>query len=214
MKKLKKKRGGKAISKSTTNTSGKEEMFCQEYIIDMNARQSAIRAGYSEASCSTIAYELLKKPYIQDRIAQLNAKRMRRLKIDQDQVLAEWAKIAFSNIKDFMEEGDLAVKNLRNIPAMKAAAISSIKKITTSGVYEDGTPFKKTTVEYKMWDKLRALENVGKHIGFYEADNKQKANVPQFNELPVHKLSKQTQDALFEVGLMQLQAGMEMERNN
>ena len=56
---------------SNKKLNPKQERFCDEYVIDLNATQAAIRAGYSEKTARQTAYEILTKPYIQDRIAEL-----------------------------------------------------------------------------------------------------------------------------------------------
>lgn len=53
----------------------KQEMFCREYLIDLNATQAAIRAGYSAKTANRTASENLSKPDIQSRIAELKAQR-------------------------------------------------------------------------------------------------------------------------------------------
>lgn len=52
-----------------------QQRFCQEYVIDLNATQSAIRAGYSEKSAKSIGHENLTKPHIRNRIAELAKER-------------------------------------------------------------------------------------------------------------------------------------------
>lgn len=73
--------------------TAKQEMFCKEYLIDLNATQAAIRAGYSEKTAFTIGHENLTKPYIQDRIQELKADRENRLEINADWVLSQAVKI-------------------------------------------------------------------------------------------------------------------------
>ena len=53
--------------------TGKQEMFCREYLIDLNATQAAIRAGYSAKTVNRTASENMSKPDIQSRIAELKA---------------------------------------------------------------------------------------------------------------------------------------------
>lgn len=65
----------------------KQEMFCREYLIDLNATQAAIRAGYSVKTANRIAAQNLSKLDIQNRIAELKAKRNEGMKIDADYVL-------------------------------------------------------------------------------------------------------------------------------
>ncbi|MEO0449087.1 MAG: terminase small subunit [Pseudomonadota bacterium] len=65
----------------------KQEAFCNEYLVDLNATQAAIRAGYSEATAKEMGYENLTKPHIADEVARLKAIRSERVEINQDYVL-------------------------------------------------------------------------------------------------------------------------------
>ena len=65
----------------------KQEMFCREYIIDLNATQASLRAGYSEKTAQRIGSENLSKPLIQARVAELMQERTERVQIDADWVL-------------------------------------------------------------------------------------------------------------------------------
>lgn len=65
----------------------KQEAFCQEYLIDLNATQAAIRAGYSEKTAQQTASENLSKPVISERIAELMKERTESTKIDAAWVL-------------------------------------------------------------------------------------------------------------------------------
>lgn len=71
----------------------KMEVFCKEYIIDLNATQAAIRAGYSKKTAKEIGAENLSKPIIQERISELKAGREERLQIDADWVLSQAVKV-------------------------------------------------------------------------------------------------------------------------
>jgi phage terminase small subunit len=69
--------------------TGKQEMFCKEYIIDLNATQAAIRAGYSEATARSIGQENLTKPDITQRIAELQKERIEKVEITAENVLKD-----------------------------------------------------------------------------------------------------------------------------
>ena len=73
--------------------TAKQEFFCQEFLIDLNATQAAIRAGYSEASAGTISNENMQKPAILERIAELKAERSKKLAIDAQWVLQQAVKV-------------------------------------------------------------------------------------------------------------------------
>jgi len=76
-----------------TELTAKQARFCEEYLIDLNATQAAIRAGYSQDTARNIASETLAKPYIQERVAELQAERSSRLQIDADWVLSQSVKL-------------------------------------------------------------------------------------------------------------------------
>jgi phage terminase small subunit len=90
--------------------SAKQAMFCQEYTIDLNATQAAIRSGYSEASAKEIGYENLTKPHIAKRIKEIQADRARALSITQEWVLSRLQENAI-NCLSGGEEGNPAAAN-------------------------------------------------------------------------------------------------------
>ena len=67
--------------------TAKQERFVDEYLIDLNATQAAIRAGYSEKTAHSIGHELLGKPHIQEAIAARKAARAERVQVDADWIL-------------------------------------------------------------------------------------------------------------------------------
>lgn len=145
----------------------KQERFCEEYLVDLNATQAAIRAGYSEDSARQIASDLLAKHDIQDKISELRKILSEQTGITVQRVLNELAKVGFSNIQDFIEPGN-TFKDATKIDADKAAALESIKVIVTE--WEGGT---KTSTQFKLYDKISALEKLGRHLGIFEKDNEQ-----------------------------------------
>ena len=81
----------------------KQARFCEEYMIDLNATQAAIRAGYSPKTAREQAPRLLANVSIQNRIAQLQAEQSRRTGVSADRVVRELAKIAFANASDLID---------------------------------------------------------------------------------------------------------------
>lgn len=148
----------------------KQEKFCQEYLIDLNGTQAAIRAGYSEKTAQEIASENLLKPIIQNRLNDLRKPLAEKVGITQEMVLNELAKVGFANLKDYLSD-DLDVNKLSDIDTNKAGAIASLKKNVTT--FEGG---ESVTTEIKLHDKIKSLELIGKHLGFFEKDNKQQGN--------------------------------------
>lgn len=136
----------------------KQERFIEEYLIDLNATQAAIRAGYSPATAKDIGCENLAKPNIRARIDQAMAERSKRTGVNADRVIQELAKIAFVNATEVIDLKTATVKE--DALPEDTAAIQSVK-VKTFG--EDGLER-----EIKMADKLRALEMLGRHLGMFK----------------------------------------------
>lgn len=136
----------------------KQKCFIEEYLIDLNATQAAIRAGYSPDTAKSIGSENLTKPDIQARIAQAMAERSRRTGVNADRVVMELAKVAFVNASDVIDADTATLKP--DAAPEDTAAIQSVK-VKTFG--EDGLER-----EIKMADKLKALELLGKHLGMFK----------------------------------------------
>lgn len=142
--------------------TAKQKRFCNEYLIDLNATQAAIRAGYSVDSAKVIGCENLTKPNVAAYLEKRMSKREVRTEITQDKVLNELAKIGFANIEDYVEVDQdqyddkiVRIKSTKDIPEDKKAAISSIKQGANG-------------IEVKLHDKVRALENLGRHLGMFK----------------------------------------------
>lgn len=88
----------------------KQKLFAEEYIVDFNATQAAIRAGYSEKTAHSIGSENLKKPAIQELISRAIQDRIRRTHITQKRVVLELASVAFADMTK-QEESGLAWKD-------------------------------------------------------------------------------------------------------
>jgi len=162
-----------------------QKRFCEEYVIDYNIAKSAIRAGYQGDNARISAWQAMQLPDVQEYIEELQAAASIRCQVSKDELLMEFKKIGFSNIKNYLHN-DLDAKYLSEIETPEA--IKSIKKTVRSG--ED---YSDTTVELVLHDKLSALTSIGRHIGFFSEDNKQKsANITILNNDP---LSDTTNDS-------------------
>jgi phage terminase small subunit len=71
----------------------KQALFVQEYLVDLNATQAAIRAGYSAKTARAVGHENLKKPDIAEAIAEAQAERAEKVKIDAEYVLRQAVKL-------------------------------------------------------------------------------------------------------------------------
>ena len=149
----------------------RQKRFIAEYLIDLNATQAAIRAGYSVKTAGSIGDENLKKPEINSAIAKEMAKRSKRTGVNQDRVVLELAKIAFVNASDVIDADTATVKD--DATADDTAAIQSIKvKVFPT---KDGEGVER---EIKLGDKLKALELLGKHLGMWNDKFDLNVNLP------------------------------------
>jgi phage terminase small subunit len=135
----------------------KHERFCQEYLIDLNATQAYLRAGYNSRNPSARASELRAKPSISARIDRLLAERSARTGINQDRVVRELARIAFLDPTQLVDLQDATV--LESATEDDRAAIAGVK-------VKEGSDW--TEREVRFVDKLKALELLGKHLGMYQ----------------------------------------------
>lgn len=145
----------------------KQKRFVEEYLIDLNATQAAIRAGYSIESARDIGCENLTKPNIQQAIAERMAERSRRTGINQDRVVLELAKIAFVKLTDIVtSEGK--IKETATDDDLSCIESIKYKHSDTDTGYS-------VEREVKLSSKLKALELLGKHLGMW--NNKIDVNV-------------------------------------
>ena len=150
----------------------KQEMFCKEYLIDLNATQAAIRAGYSKKTANEQGSQNLVKLSIQNRIAELKEQRAKRIEIDSDGVLKElknWAE------GDYTELMLLTAKEIKELAPEIRRLITGFKRVTRR---IPGTDEEEIQIEVKFIDKIKAMEMISKHIGFYEKDNSQSNKQP------------------------------------
>lgn len=158
----------------------KQKRFCEEYIVDLNATQAAIRAGYSKKTAGSQAHDLLKKPEIQTLIQQLNDERSERTGITADIVLKELAKLATSDIRKIMSNPDGGMVRIEDLDDATAAAIAGVEvvKRQTGEHDEDGNPIYEDVVKYKFWDKNKSLEMLGRHFKMF-TDKLEFENMPK-----------------------------------
>lgn len=145
-----------------------KKRFADRYFVTLKGKESAIYAEYSEHTARQIAYNLLQEPEVEEYLEQLRAKSEQKHSISKDRWLSELEAIGFSNVQDFISSEN-KIKDFSKLPENKTKAVSSIKKTVTE--FEGG---EKQTVEFKLHDKLNALDKIGRHFGYFETDNSQK----------------------------------------
>lgn len=147
----------------------KRAMFVQEFLVDLNGTQAAIRSGYAPASANVESCRLLADDRVVAAIQEAMDARAARIGISQDRVAIELAKLGFSNMLDYIDvpdDGDVAV-NLTGMTREQAAALS---EVTTEEVTTGGGANTQTTkrVKIKLADKRAALVDLGRHLGMFK----------------------------------------------
>ena len=147
----------------------KQIRFVDEYLVDFNATQAAIRAGYKAKTAHVMGAENLRKPKIAEEIARRQKDLQRRTEVTQDRVVKELARIAFANIADYVhvetqtrtkDDGTettyqiVMLSETEDLSADQRAALAAVKQSVNG-------------VEIKLHDKIKALELLGRHIGMF-----------------------------------------------
>lgn len=128
----------------------RKQRFVDEYLIDTNAHRAAIRAGYSRRSRS-YPERLMREPEIVAAIGEAMAARAERTGITRERVLAEYARIAFADLRGLADWGPrgAAIAEAAALSDDAAAAIAFVGEATEGGA---------TNLRLKTFDKLKALE--------------------------------------------------------
>ncbi len=153
----------------------RERRFVGEYLIDLDPQRAAISAGYSKTVAKARSYEWVgngrRKPHVFNSVQKAVKKRADKYEITADRVLGEIAKLAYSNIKDFLhiENGDVYV-DLSKMTPDQSAALHEV--VVDRHIYRgrrgrngNGDEIRRTKV--KLADTTRALELLGKHLKLF-----------------------------------------------
>lgn len=174
-------------SKATNQAAGlnpKQQRFVDEYLIDLNATQAAIRAGYSQKTAGSQGFDLLKKPEIQEAIEKARAKTARKLEITRERVLEEYAKLAFLDPRRFYN----ADGTLKRVPDMDDDAAAALQGFEVDEIrMGEGSQVSGTTTKIKWHDKKAALDSIARMMGW----NQDKVKVQGDAENPLSVLFTQ-----------------------
>ena len=157
----------------------KQERFVQEYLVDLNATAAAIRAGYSKKRASELGYQLLQKTTVQAALQEAKINLQKRTEITQEMVIRETAKLAFFDVRKMFDSNGkpLGISQLDDDTAAALVGLDVQDVADSSGNYAG---FIK---KYKMADKVKALELLGKHFGTWEPQGKQQTAVEDLTAL-------------------------------
>lgn len=126
----------------------KRHRFVAEYLVDLNATQAAIRAGYAKKGAKDQAYQLMQLPEVAQAIEQAMGERNKRLQVDADYVLQRLTEIDQLDLADIFDV-DGKLMPIRQWPLIWRQMVKEVDM---------------KTGKVKFHDKLRALELIGKHV--------------------------------------------------
>ena len=144
----------------------KQQRFVEEYLVDFNATQAAIRAGYSRKTARQIGEENLTKPDIKNCIKEALKERRDHCQIKGDDLTRELSRLVFADIREVFvkdEKGRVHLRPISEIPEETARAIATMRSITRQ--YKDGRMIRRVTV--RMHDKVAALSLLAKYLGYH-----------------------------------------------
>lgn len=176
-------------AETTKPLTPKQVRFVEEYLVDLNATQAAIRAGYSEKTAKEIGCQNLTKLNIAAEIEKAMESRVERTQVTADQVIAELAKIAFVDIRKAVVWG--ATPNKPDVEGIKpnglgmypVALVPSTKIDDDTAAAISEVSLTQTGVKIKMYDKKAALDSLGKHLGMFKDDSDTKPITININGL-------------------------------
>ena len=149
--------------------SPKRARFVQEYLIDLNATQAAIRAGYSEKTANQQGARLLANVGVKAAVEQGLAEAAERNKLTLDKVIAELRLLGFANMQDYMRVGpdgdpylDFSALTREQAAALTEVTVEDFK----DGRADDARDVRR--VKFKLADKRSALVDLGKHLGGFK----------------------------------------------
>ena len=138
----------------------KQTRFVEEYLIDVNAKQAAIRAGYSPKTAKQQGQRLLTNVDVQAAVTKAQKARSERTNAEADEVVLELKRLAFSNIADYVEWGPDGVK-LKDSADMSEEALRCVLEVSETKSEKGGS------VKFKLHDKRGALTDLMRHLGLF-----------------------------------------------
>lgn len=138
----------------------KKARFVAEYLVDLNATQAAIRAGYSAKTANEQGARLLTNVSVRSALTEAQQARAARTEITQDRVLKEIARVAFGDPRDVMTWGPegVVLKDSSSLTEDQAMQVAEVSETTSSSG---------GSLKLKKHDKVKALELLGRHLGMF-----------------------------------------------
>ena len=160
----------------------KQARFCEEYMVDLNATQAAIRAGYSENTAQEQSSRLLLNVMVQERIQQLRAEQSERTRIDADYVLKKLTEIAnfrLEDVADIDDAGQIKYKPFSEWPERAHTAVIGIDEDRIIKESADGSQVTvHDKIKIRTMNKDKSIENIGRHLAMFTDKTKDETERP------------------------------------
>lgn len=154
------------MTKSKKNKlTAKQERFVEEYLIDLNATQAAIRSGYSAKTAEWIGPQLLGKSHVAAAIKDRRDELSRKTEVTQERIVLEMSRLAFMDIRNLFNADGSPVP-IKQLSDAAAAGIAGID-VVSIGNNDVGIGH---VIKYKLPDKNKALENLARILGYFDKD--------------------------------------------
>ena len=153
-----------------SNPTPKQIRFCEEYLIDLNGKQAAIRAGYAPKTAEVQASRLLSYAKVQSYIKVIKSQITNKAIMTAEKVLIELSRIGSSDLKNLVNAYG-GLKSLQDLPEDVSRVVSEIQTEHIGEASMDGNMFR---TKIKFHPKTPALEHLAKYHGLFSKDNKQK----------------------------------------
>jgi phage terminase small subunit len=162
------------VPKREPKLTPKQARFVRELMVDENAKQAAIRAGYSPHCAETNGPRLCRQPAIRAAIEAARKEVAGRTELRQEEVIAELKRVAFSQPKRLLDKDGKPIP-IHLLPDADAAAVASFEvevEETPQRRTDDGLDIparaRASVKKWKLWDKPKALELAMKHLGMLD----------------------------------------------
>jgi phage terminase small subunit len=142
--------------RAPTGLTEREKRFIAEYLRDLNGRQAAMRVGYAESGAASQARRLLAHEPVAAQVEKANAARSETRRITADRVMEELGRMAFSNMRDYVEWGPdgMTLRDHALLDEDQTAAVADVEPKGNGKL-----------ARLKLYDKLAALNALARHLG-------------------------------------------------
>lgn len=173
-------------SSSQVASAKRRKVFVERYLVNgNNAAEAARHAGYSVATAAAKGHTLINDPKIKEMLGTRNEKVLHDAQLTTERWAREMACIGHFDPGELYDAAGNLIP-IHQLPEHVRRAIASVEVDSSLSVNPDkadGTTrvIRDNTTKIKLWDKNAALANIGKHLGMFEQDNRQRTNAIQVN---------------------------------